>query len=33
MHEFRADDPLEFRQQPLLDALIEEGEVLLSLVQ
>src|SRR5215472_15971111 len=28
MHEFRADDALELRDQPLLDALIEEGEVL-----
>ena len=26
MHEFRADDALEFRDQPLLDALVEEGE-------
>jgi hypothetical protein len=25
MHEFRADDPFEFRDQPLLDALVEEG--------
>jgi len=27
MHEFRADDPLEFRDQPLLDPLVEEGEI------
>ena len=27
MHEFRADDALEFRDQPLLDALVEEGEI------
>ena len=33
MHEFRADDALEFRDQPLLDALVEEGEVFLSFVQ
>ena len=33
MHEFRADDPLEFRDQPLLDPLVEEGEVFLSFVQ
>ncbi len=26
MHEFRADDSFEFRDQPLLDALVEEGE-------
>ena len=33
MHEFRADDPLEFRDQPLLDPLVEEGEIFLSFVQ
>jgi hypothetical protein len=33
MHEFRADDPLEFRDQPLLDALVEEGEILPSFLQ
>jgi hypothetical protein len=33
MDEFRADDPLEFRDQPLLDALVEEGEIFLSFVQ
>jgi len=33
MHEFPADDFLEFRHQPLLDALVEEGEIFLSLVQ
>jgi hypothetical protein len=27
MREFRADDPFEFRDQPILDALVEEGEV------
>jgi hypothetical protein len=25
MHEFRADDPLEFCDQPLLDPLVEKG--------
>ena len=33
IHEFRADDPVEFRQQPLLNALVEEGEIFLSFVQ
>jgi hypothetical protein len=33
MHELRADDPFEFRDQPLLDALVEEGESFLSFVQ
>ncbi len=33
VHEFRADDPLEFRDQPLLDALVKEGEIFLSFVQ
>jgi hypothetical protein len=33
MHEFRADDALEFRDQPLLDPLVEEGEVFLPFVQ
>jgi hypothetical protein len=33
MHEFRADDPLEFRDQPLLDPLVEQGEILLPFVQ
>jgi hypothetical protein len=33
MHEFRAHDPLEFRDQPLLDPLVEEGEIFLSFVQ
>ena len=33
MHEFRADDALEFCDQPLLDALVEEGEVLFPLLQ
>jgi hypothetical protein len=27
MHELRADDPFEFRDQPLLDPLVEEGEI------
>jgi hypothetical protein len=27
MREFRADDPLEFCDQPLLDALVEEGDI------
>jgi len=30
MHEFRADDPLEFCDQPPFDALVEEGEIFLS---
>lgn len=29
MHEFRADDLLDLRDQPLLDALVEEGKVFL----
>jgi hypothetical protein len=33
MHEFRADDPFEFRDQSLLDALVEKGEILLSFLQ
>jgi hypothetical protein len=33
MHELRADDPFEFRDQPLLDPLVEEGEIFLSFVQ
>jgi hypothetical protein len=33
MHEFRADDALEFRHQPLLDALVEKSEVFLSFLQ
>ena len=33
MHEFRAYDPLEFGDQPLLDPLVEEGEVFLSFLQ
>jgi hypothetical protein len=33
MHEFRADDALALRDQPLLDALIEKGEIFLSFVQ
>jgi hypothetical protein len=33
MHKFGADDPLEFRDQPLLDALVEEGEIFLPFVQ
>jgi hypothetical protein len=33
MHEFRADNPLEFCDQPLLDPLVEEGEIFLSFVQ
>jgi len=32
MHEFRADDPFEFGDQPLLDALVEKGEIFLSFV-
>jgi hypothetical protein len=27
MHEFRAHDALELRDQPLLDALVEEGDI------
>ena len=33
MDEFRADDPLQLRDQPLLDPLVEEGEILLPFVQ
>jgi hypothetical protein len=33
MLEFRADDPLEFRDQPLLDAFVEKGEVFLPFLQ
>jgi hypothetical protein len=33
MHEFGAEDALEFRDQPLFDPLVEEGEILLSFVQ
>jgi len=33
MDEFRADDPLELRDQPLLDPLVEEGEIFLSFLQ
>jgi hypothetical protein len=33
MHEFRPDDALEFGDEPLLYALVEEGEILLSFVQ
>jgi hypothetical protein len=29
----RADDPFEFRDLPLLDPLVEEGEIFLSFVQ
>ena len=32
-HEFRVDDPFQFRDQSLLDALIEEGDVLRPLAQ
>ena len=32
-HEFRADDPFEFCDQPLLDPLVEESEVFLPLLQ
>jgi len=32
MHEFRADDPLRLCDQPLLDPLVEEGEVFPSFV-
>jgi len=32
-HELRADDTLEFGDESLLDALVEEGEIILSLVQ
>jgi len=30
MHEFRADDPFELGNEPLLDALVEESEVFFS---
>ena len=33
VHELRADDPLEFFDQPLLDALVEEGKIFLPFVQ
>jgi len=33
MHEFRADDALEFRDQPLLDPLVEKGEIFLSFLE
>jgi hypothetical protein len=33
MHEFRSDDPLEFRDQPPLDPLVEEGEIFLPFAQ
>jgi hypothetical protein len=33
MDEFRPDNPLEFRDQPLLDALVDEGEIFLSFLQ
>ena len=33
MHEFRPDDPLEFPDQHLFDALVKEGEVFLPFVQ
>jgi hypothetical protein len=33
MHELRADNPFEFRDQPLRDALVDEGEVFLPLFQ
>ncbi len=33
MHEFRADDPFELGDQPLLDPLVEKGEVFLPFVQ
>ncbi|MGB9647788.1 MAG: hypothetical protein WCB44_22115 [Stellaceae bacterium] len=33
MHELRADDAVEFRNEPLLDPLVEEGEIFLSFVQ
>ena len=32
VHEFRADDALELCDQPLLDALVEKGQVFLSFV-
>jgi hypothetical protein len=33
MHELRADNPFEFRNQPLLDPLVEKGEIFLSFLQ
>jgi hypothetical protein len=33
MHEFRADDPSELGDQPLLDPLVEKGEIFLSFVE
>jgi hypothetical protein len=33
MHKFRADDAFELGDQPLLDPLVEEGEVFPSFVQ
>jgi hypothetical protein len=33
VHEFRADDPIELRDQPLLDPLVEEGEIFLPFVE
>jgi len=33
IHEFRADDPFELCDEPLLDAPVEESEVLLALLQ
>ncbi|MGC2204172.1 MAG: hypothetical protein WA633_29015, partial [Stellaceae bacterium] len=33
MHECRADNALEFRDQTLLDPLVEKGEILLSFAQ
>ena len=32
-HEFRADDPRELREQPLLDALVEEREIVLPFLE
>jgi hypothetical protein len=29
VHEFRADDPLEFGDQPFFDSLVKKGEILL----
>jgi hypothetical protein len=33
VHEFRADDPFELRNEPLLDTLVEESEIFLSFLQ
>jgi hypothetical protein len=33
MHELRADNAFEFRDQPLLDPLVEKGEIFLSFAQ